>query len=182
MGAILTLAWSPELQASGAEAPAGPNWRLLGLQVLNVGLLLAVLFRFARPPILEFLRERSQGLRRAIESADQQLRKAEDEIAGLRSRLDAFEQEASVILGQSEEQARAERERTLDRAQVSVERIREEAHRVADQEVVRARGELRAEAAELAASIARELLRENLTPEDDERLVREYIDRLGAPG
>ena len=74
-------------------------------------------------------------------------------------------------------QAQAERERTLERARLSAERIREEARRVADNEIVRARQVLRDEAAELATSIAAEFLRERITPEDDARLLADFVDR-----
>jgi F0F1-type ATP synthase membrane subunit b/b' len=48
----------------------------------------------------------------------------------------------------------------------------------ADQEVKKARAELRRDAAELSAQAAREIVAKTITPEDQERIVRENIDRI----
>ncbi len=172
---------SPALAATAAEAEHSTDWPLLGLQVLNTFLLLLVLIRFTRRPIRDFLVQRSRGIRGGIDAAESRLQEAEAEIQQLRRRLARFGEEEGEIIARSVEQAEAERARSLERAHGTAERIREEARRVADREIARARQELQREAAELAVSLARDLLRENLTPEDDRRLVREYIDRVGGP-
>ena len=60
------------------------------------------------------------------------------------------------------------------------ERIRTEARRVADSEVARARQALREEAANLATTLAREILQERLGADDDRRLTQEMIARIGG--
>ena len=178
LGCLLLWLASPAFAAAGAEH--GTNWPLLGLQVLNTAVLVLILLRFTRQPIRDFLIQRSHGIRREIDAAEARLSDAEAEIEQLRRRLVRFGDEKEEIVARSAEQAEAERAHTLERAQGTAERIREEAHRVADQEIERARQELQSEAAELAVSLARDLLRENLTPEDDRRLVSEYVNRVGG--
>ena len=168
--------------ASGGAAEGGPHWNLLGFQILNTVVLLLILLRFTRRPIRDFLIQRSNSIRRGIEEAEGRVRDAEAEIEQLRRRLSHFSEEAGQIIARSAEQADAERARGIERAQGTAQRIREEAQRVADQEIVRARQELQAEAAELAASLARDLVREQLTLEDDRRFVREYVERAGRLG
>jgi F-type H+-transporting ATPase subunit b len=48
----------------------------------------------------------------------------------------------------------------------------------ADQEVKKARAELRREAAELSARAAEEIVSKTITPEDQERIVRENLERI----
>ncbi len=182
VGLGLLLLWlaSPVWAATAAEAEHGTNWPLLGLQVLNAVVLVLILARFTRRPIGDFLIQRSHGIRRNLDAAESRLREAESEIQQLRRRLARFEDEKQEIIARSAEQAEAERAQALERARGMAERIREEAQRVADQEIERARQELQSEAAELAISLARDLLRENLTPDDDRRLVREYVHRVEA--
>ncbi|MEE9279999.1 MAG: ATP synthase F0 subunit B [Myxococcota bacterium] len=172
--AILLLApeaWSAE------EVEHGPSYFHLALQVFNVAVLGYVLYRFAGKPISEALRDRSDGIRAQIAASETRLREAEAELAELRRRLAAFDEECAALVNRVAVQAQAERERTLERARQSAERIREEARRVADNEIVRARQVLRDEAAELATSIAAELLRERITRADDERLLADFVDR-----
>jgi F-type H+-transporting ATPase subunit b len=98
----------------------------------------------------------------------------------VRERLAGLEREADALLRDAKERAEAERENTLARANAIAVRVREEARRVADQEIERARQELRDEAAALAVSHASELLRQSVRPADDERLLRTYNARVGS--
>ncbi len=180
LGSLLLLLASPVFAATALEAEHGTNWPLLGLQVLTTAVLVLILLRFTRRPIRDFLLQRSHRIRRQIEAAESRLGEAETEIEQLRQRLAHFEDEKQEIIARSGEQAEAERAQALERVRGTAERIREETRRVADQEIERARQELQSEAAELAVSLARDLLREQLTPDDDRRLLREYVDRLGG--
>ena len=151
---------------------------MLGWHVVNFGFLLFLLHRYARKPILDFLAQRSQGIREQIRDAEQRLDAAEAEVASLRARLRDFESEAQGIVTAATEQAEFERARALERASETAQRIREDAQRVAGQEIERARQELRDEAADLATTLAAEILRESLTPDDDKRLVGEFVERI----
>ncbi len=176
------LAWqlAPDALAAGGETADGPNWAMLGLQALNVGILAFVLVRYAGPALRDYFQNRSQQIRQSIEGAQQRLREAEAKIAELRERLDAFEGESGDLVAGVAEAAEAERARMQDRARATAERIREDAKRVADSEIARARQALRAEAARLATEIAGELLREESTDEDDTRIVAEFTDKIGG--
>ncbi len=180
--ALALLVLAPEANASGGgESEAhGPNWNLLFFQVLNATILAIVLVKFAGPALRSYLQQRSSDIRQAIEGAQEKLREAEAEVAELRGRLDSFEGEAEGLVAGVAEAAEAEGARVQERAQASAERIREDARRVADSEIERARQALRAEAAKLAIEIAGEMLSEQTTPEDDERLVREFTDEIGG--
>lgn len=177
---LLLLFPAQALAASGSGGHAETSWTVLGLHALNFAFLLFLLYRFARKPILDFLAQRSQNIRSEIEAAEGRLRDAEHELSELRARLTGFEQEARELTERAAEQAEHEKAAALARARETVQRIREDAQRVAGQEVERARQQLRAEAAQLATSLAGEILRESLTPDDDKRLVGEFIERLGV--
>jgi len=174
--ALAALAF-PARAASG-EAH-GPDWVMLGFQVLNTAILVAVLVRFTRQPLRDYLARRRGAIAGAIAEADAELERARAELEGLRARLARVEQEEVALLRDAEERAEAERERTLARAGEVAMRVREEARRVAEQEIERARRTLREEAGALAVSLAAGLIQENVRAEDDERLVREYGVRVG---
>jgi F-type H+-transporting ATPase subunit b len=177
---VLLLAAFDANAASEAASGHGPDPWLLGVQVLNAAVLLFILIRYAGPALRDYFQSRSLQIRESIEGAQEQLREAEAEIAALRSRLQAFEGESGRLVEDAAEAAEAERARMLERAEATSRRIREDAERVADSEIERARQALRAEAARLATELAGQLLREEATPEDDQRIVGEFIDKLGG--
>jgi len=179
--AITTVAFASTARAAGAEG-GETSWTLLALHALNLGILLYILVRFAGNPIRKALAERSESIRREIEGAEAHLRQVEAQVAEVRERLANIDDETARIIRETVEAAEAERARSVERATRSGERIREEARRVADTEVERARQALRDEAAALATTLAREILREQLTPDDDRRLTQEMIDRIAPHG
>lgn len=174
---LLLISAAPAWAAS--EEGGGVSWRMLALHVLNFGVLLWLLWRYARLPIVDFVAQRSKRIRREIEAADERLRAAEREIEELRARLAHFDREAEELVEATTRQAEIEGARVVERAEATALRIREDAERVANQEIERARQTLRVEAAELATELAAGILSENLTPGDDERLVSEFIERVG---
>ena len=165
--------------ASSETAHAeGSGQMALIAQIFNALVLAGVLVYFVRKPLQSFFRSRSQALSSEIERAEARVREARTELDGWKQRLDAFEEEARRIVDTTLELTRAERDQLVERAHAAAVRIREEAESVADREIERARGELRAEAAALATELAAELLRGALTPEDDRRLLAEFAERV----
>lgn len=168
---------------AGAEAAHGEahghDWTLLALQALNTGILVFVLVRYARRPLNDFLVQRSRGIRQEIERGELRLNEARSQLDSLRARLARLDEESAALVSDAETRAHAERVLILERAERISERLRGEAERVADREVDRARLALREEAAELAVALAAELVRDEMEPGDDARLVREYTDRVG---
>ena len=170
----------PGLAVAAPPAEHGPAWGMLAAAIFNLGILGFLLFRFAGPPIQNFMIQRSRGIARAIEEADARLREASVEVERWRERLSGLDREIEEIAQRIREQTEIEREQRLDRARATGQRIRQEADALAEFEVRQAADALRVEVAELATRGALGLLREMLRPEDDRRLISEYVDRIGA--
>jgi hypothetical protein len=63
----------------------------------------------------------------------------------------------------------------VERAEEEGERVRKQAQIIAEHEVKKARAALKKEMVDLSLELAENLLREAIQPQDQERLVREYI-------
>jgi F-type H+-transporting ATPase subunit b len=166
--------------ADGGAHEDGPSWALLGFHALNIGILGAILYRFAGPALRDLFAQRRTDIASQIEAAQARLSEAETELANLRQRIDGFNVEAADLIERVAETAESEKARTIERADAKSARILEDAKRVADSEIERARQVLRAEAAQLAVEIAGEILREQTSQDDDARLIREFTDEIGG--
>ncbi|MEX2205416.1 MAG: ATP synthase F0 subunit B [Myxococcota bacterium] len=166
-------------EAGAEHGHSGPDWAYFAYHSIGLALLLSVLVYFTREPLKNFLLARSESIRRQIEGAEAALATARAEAAELRARLARAAQENEAFVQAAAVQAEAERVAALDRAQQAAERIRQEARRSADQEIARARRELQHEAAQLATRIAAEILQQGMTPEDDRRLLGEFVEQIG---
>jgi F-type H+-transporting ATPase subunit b len=176
---VASRAWAEGAEHGGAHS-SEEGWTVLARHALNLIVLSVLLVKFALPALRDFMRQRSEGLREQIEGAKRELAAAQQELSRLRSEVESSRAEEGELLAKAERVAHAERERSLAQSRENAERLREDARRIAAQEVERARGVLRAEAAELATELAAGLLRERMDASDDRRLFDEFAQRAGS--
>jgi F-type H+-transporting ATPase subunit b len=170
---------------AGAESESHGATRDLLFSALNLALLLGVLVYFARKPISDFFEDRRRRIQAELEAAKNQGAEAEARYAKWQRRLIDLESELAGIRETSRQRAAAEREHILADAAAGAERIRREALETVDQELRRARAQLRQEAADLAVELASEALRRQVSSADQDRLLDEFvaaIERAPASG
>jgi F-type H+-transporting ATPase subunit b len=169
---------APAVASAAAPGEGGGDVMTLVWQGVNLIILIAVVVYFARRPVLDFFRQRHDQVREDLDAAARLLSEAEARLAEWRSRAERLDAEVERIKSEAHERAARERERIVTEAQKSAERIRHDAAAAVDREVARARDALRAEAAELATELATDLLQQNVTPDDQRRLVDEFVTRV----
>jgi F-type H+-transporting ATPase subunit b len=174
--ALAVLAPAPALAAGGESGVADLIWR-----VVNLTLLLAVLFVLARKPIQAFFRDRRDRIKGELQSAAQLRKEAEQRYAKWQRQLVDLDAELERVRATVRERAEAERERILADARAGAERIRSDAHVAVEQELRRAREQLREEASALSIQLASELLQAQVSDADRDRLLDEFIAKIEQP-
>lgn len=125
------------------------------------------------------LSERSKAIVAARDLAKEQEAQAAREMEESAARLAKVEEEASAMVAQAREDAQRDKTRIIEEADVQAEVIRAGASRDMRSEVARAQRDLQSHVAHLAVGIATDLVKKNFSGADQDRLVREYLDRLG---
>lgn len=172
---------SPALAASAGGH--GPSWTLTILGFVNFAIYAFIMYRFAWPPIVKYLKERRAGVVSALEAAARAHAEAEALKAEFEAKLKNVEAEAARARDELMEIARTEADQLVAQATRSAERIRRDAQLVADQEIARARRVLQEEAAGLIAQIAGDVVSRQLTDEDQTRFVDSFLSHArGADG
>jgi len=168
--------------AAASEGAAGHSegipWAAILKQAVNFVILVGALVYFLKKPISSFLKERSEQLRKSIEDAARAREEAAAKLSAMEARMGGLPNEIAEMNRKMEGEAEEEARRIRDTAQTEIERVRTQAQFAADQEVKKARVELRKEAADLATRTAGEIVKKTLTAEDQERLVRENIEKI----
>ncbi len=177
-GLALALLSSLATPALAASDGAGSGGAAFLWQLGNLVLLLGVLFAVARKPIEKFFAQRHEKIRGELDDASRVLAQAEERFAEWQQKLAELDSELDRVRATAERRAREEREHTLNDARAAAERIRADAVVAVEQELRRARGELREEAADLAIELAASLLREQVSDGDRKRLIDEFIERV----
>jgi len=161
-------------QGGGVHIP----WGEMLKQAINFLILAGVLVYFLRKPLSSFLKERSELLRKAIDDAARARTEAAEKLAAIEARTANLADEIAGMNAKMDVEAAAEARRLQETAAAEISRIRAQSEFTGEQEVKKAREELRREASLLTTRAAEELVRKTLSPEDQERLVRENLEKI----
>ena len=182
MRAVLLLGFlfSPTAALAAAEAggAAGIPWWEIFKQVVNFGILVGVLVYFLRKPVGAYLKERTEMLRKSIDDAARARASAAEKLLEIELRMDSLSKEIAEMSRKMDTEVEEETRRMREAAQAEIGRLHAQVQFAAEQEVKNARLELRKEAAELSARTAEEIVSKTITKGDQERMVRENIDRI----
>ena len=177
LAAVLAMPGVAAAAQEGAGQAGIPWWEIFK-QTVNFGILVGVLFYFLRKPVAGYLKERAELLRKSIDEAAKAREAAAERLAAIEARMARLAEEVTEMNRKMDSEADEEAKRIRESAQAEIERLHAQVQFAADQEVKKARAELRREAAELSARAAEEIVSGTITREDQERIVRESIDRI----
>jgi F-type H+-transporting ATPase subunit b len=173
---IIGLSAGPALAEGEGYRPE--QWRDFLYRVLNFAVFFGILFFLLRKPVAEFFRNRRDGIARNLEYLETQAKNLEEQNAVLRRQLSELTSEKESILAQYERDGSRERDRIIAEAQKTAEQIIQKTEAAMAQELVMARRNLAAETGALAGSLAEELVKKNIRPDDQSRLVHEFMEQV----
>lgn len=174
----LTAAPALALAAGGGGGHAEPDYGGLLRHGVNLLILIAILYMALRGPLSDFLSFRRSEVKDQLDKSANAKATAEAKYSELQQRLDNFEAELTTLRETVREDAKAEHATLVANAERSAKQLEEAAQRTIDEELRRARAELRAEAVDLSVKIAEDLLTSNITDDDQARLTGEYLTRV----
>jgi F-type H+-transporting ATPase subunit b len=167
------------LAAGGGADRSGDLLDLL-YRFINFALLIIILFIVLRKvPIKEYFSSRIEGIKKELEDLKKQREAAQRKTQELESKLKAFEGERKEILAQYRADGLAEKERILAEARDRAKQILEQAEMSIQFEMQSAKEKLKQDVVALAAQRAEEIIAREMTDKDQDRLVDEFIEKLG---
>ncbi|HKY63882.1 MAG TPA: ATP synthase F0 subunit B [bacterium] len=184
--AALAMSLLPSLLLAASEAAEGGEHHGPGMAVvyhaINFAILISVLFYFLRKPVKEFFASRSTLIRSHIDEAKQLKNEAAKKYSEYEQRLKSIEQEMQGLIVSLKQDGELERKRLLETAEQQAQTLRTNSERMLQQELRKAKEDLKREAVGLAGQLAEDLIRQNLTPEDQGRLVGQYLEKMEKLG
>jgi F-type H+-transporting ATPase subunit b len=151
-------------------------------KVVNLILFVAVLYFLLRRPIGNAFRAKQEGIKRDLVRAREERDMALAKLAEVESRLENLNSEVEALKEQGKAEAEEERVRIEQATDLELTKLREQARREIEGAGKVARASLREYAAEETVKLAEEMIRRELRPQDDSRLVAEYVEELGGIG
>ena len=166
--------------SGGGEADAhGPGWlKTDTYRVLHFIVLAGGLFFLLRKPLSNALSARVKGIEEQLNDLESKKADAAKQLADYNQKFARLEQEAEEIMAEYVRQGEEAKARILKEAEESAEKLKVQAQKTIESEFQNARDALRSEALDKALAKAEEIITSQISAEDQEKLVDEYLAKV----
>lgn len=167
---------SPSFSLAAEGAAHGGDWKEWLWKIINFGILVFILVKFAGKPLRDFLKQRTELIEKTMRDANAARQAAEQALAAIEDKLRLKDKEIEDILDRSRNSAKLEQELLISQGEQMKKRILEQARNSIDYELRLAKEALKAEAAEAAVGLAEKKIKERLTGEVQAALIEKSIN------
>ncbi|MFP4158734.1 MAG: ATP synthase F0 subunit B [Desulfobacterales bacterium] len=147
-------------------------------RVINFVVLAAILIFALKNPAKQFFGNRISSIREQLEDLEKQKQEAENKLAEYNERLASLTRESEKIIEDYRKQGENLRDNILKQAEAASAKLEEQARKNIEREFAQAKLHLETEVFDRALEKAEEKLKRITTPDDQENLVREYLDKV----
>jgi len=169
-------------EAAGGHGAAGGESaeRLWGLfwRSVNFIIFFVVLFLLVRKPIKQGMAGRRETIQKELDELEQKKAEAKRELQSFETRLGALKEEREAIIKEFKKDGEREKAKIIESARSTASRIVEQAQLTIQQEIQRSNQALREEVAGLSVKMAEDILRKNITDNDQKILIGEYLAKV----
>lgn len=144
----------------------------------NSAVLFGVLYYYLRQPIATYLKERGSQIRNDLVTANEMKQAAAAQIAALDQKMAALPSELESLKARGQQEIAAEEARIEQAAAADRERLLDQTRREIDTQLRTAHRELVEHASNLAVSLATDKIKNNITPDDQRRIVDRYLQQV----
>jgi F-type H+-transporting ATPase subunit b len=162
---------SPALFISFSVLLAGAGYLPIISKAVNITIFFGILYLLLRKPLRRFFNERLARARAELERAAREKDEAQKKMRELELRLNQLDTELTEIRSLSERETLTERERIERETERAIEKLRIMTKREIEAAKQVAIFELREFAATKSVEMAEAIIRQEITPEDDRRLI-----------
>ncbi|GLO67665.1 F0F1 ATP synthase subunit B [Oceanobacillus kimchii] len=157
----------------------GLRWPDMLVQLFFFLVLLALLKKFAWGPLMNKMEERENYVANEIESAEQSRAEAEKASKEAAEQLNQVKAEAQKMIEDAKAAGAKQEQAIIDSAREEANRIKEAAQADIQNEKERAIQALQDKVASLSVLIASKVIEKELSEQDQEKLINEYIQEVG---
>jgi len=149
-------------------------------RVINFAALLFILIKFGAKPVGSALSGRKKQIQEEIEDLENKRAEAERSFREFESKLAGMEGEISTIVEKAVAQAESEKVRIIESAHQAADDIKRQAQMAIQNELVSVRRSLKNDIADQATAMAEEIIVKSLKPEDQSRIIEDYLNKVGT--
>jgi len=159
-----------------------PGIGLMVWTLLVFGITMALLAKYAFPPISAALERRQRTIEESLDTAERTRAEAEQILSEYRERLKEAREQADEIIQRARQTAETHEHEAKERGQELVAEASQRAQREIEAATKRALEDIRREVADLTIMATEKVTRKALNPDDQKRLVEEALREMDFTG
>jgi len=163
----------------GGHADSGVILKDFAYRCFNFALLVGLVAYFVTKPIRKGLKGRTEEIEKTLADAQAAKEAAEAKHLEYSEKLAKATEEIAGITDSIRREGELERDKIIAAAKELAIKVEQEAENKAAGVITKARTELREEAASLAVELAKDMLKKQVSADDQKRLVEEYMQKVG---
>ena len=177
---LLVLGFAAAAYASGDGAIPREKWMDLLYRTTNFAGLAFILVFFLKKPFADGLNSRRDGIKDQLEALESRKAEAEQMYKEAEAKLARLDEEVNGIITEAVKQGEAEKAKIITDAERNAGDIKRQAEMAVAHELAEAKTRLKGEIAEQAVLLAEELIKKNIQPADQSRMVELSLDKVGG--
>jgi F-type H+-transporting ATPase subunit b len=151
-------------------------------RLVNFAIIAAVVVYFARKPVRDFFKNRSVEIEKAMQESKEARERAVAALIELERKIKDFEAETGRMVADAEARGEKDKQALIEEGKKVAADVQVQVKQGIDIEVQKAKTALAAEAALLSLDLAEGRIKEKINSQDHERIVKEYITKVGGKG
>ncbi len=151
-------------------------------RIINFAILAAVLIIFTRKPVRDAFKARTAEIARSIQESREARERANKALAEMEQKLKDLQAETDRMLAEARARGEKDKEALVAEGRKIAADIQAQVKATIDIEVQKAKTGLAVEASLLSIDLAEGRIKNTINAQDHERILKEYIDKMGGRG
>lgn len=149
------------------------------LAVFNFALFAFALWYLLRKPLVVFFAERASDLGARLEEITKKSREVRNQFKQTEKKIEQISFEIETLNKEMEEEGELEKKRIVEQSKQYAVNLSQDTQVTANQELIKAKNQLQQQAMRKSIDVAKRLLQEKVTQDDQEQLFSYFITELG---
>ena len=151
-------------------------------RLVNFAIIATVVVYFMRKPVRDFFKNRSAEIAKSIEDSKEARERAVAALADMERKIKELEAETTRLIADAQARGEKDKQALVEEGKKVAQDIQAQVKQGIDVEVQKAKTALAAEASILSLDLAEGKIKEKISKQDHERIVKEYISKVGGKG
>src|SRR5512143_335780 len=151
-------------------------------RLVNFAIIAAIVIYFGRKPVRDFFKNRSAEIAKAMQESKEARERAEAALADMERKIKELEAETARMVVDAKERGEKDRQALIEEGKKVAQDVQVQVKQGIDIEVQKAKAALAVEASLLSLDLAEGRIKKTISGQDHERIVKEYITKVGGKG